>query len=187
MQLSRRQLQAMMLADTVAFPPAFPELGRLTYHRRGVTDSISSSTRESDLLVVEQHPSPKLTISRTFLTRDVAGLFIPKSYSAVDFNHGTWLLGAEIAELEALAKSLESPLMGIAYVHERASTLLQVEIGMTAAESAEYYPPLPDDRTSNHYNFPMDLCTDKVGVSHSVNDLCTNLSVPLTARPDLCT
>ena len=28
---------------------------------------------------------------------------------------------------------------------------MQVEVGMTAAESVDYYPPLPDDRTVDHY------------------------------------
>jgi len=159
-QLSREQMQALMLADTVAIPPAFPELGRLSYHRNGAGIPGMPVTDASDILVVEQRMSPKLTISRTFLARGVAAIFIPKNPIVVDLQQGDWLLGREIEKIESLINGSDSCVLGIAYVHERANTLLQVQIGMTAAESAEYYPPLPDERSDSHYQFDPLSCTE---------------------------
>jgi hypothetical protein len=51
----------------------------------------------------------------------------------------------------------KEPVKGIVYVRENASSMLELQAGLTAAESAEYYPPLPDDRSVNHYNMDADL------------------------------
>ena len=36
-------------------------------------------------------------------------------------------------------------------MREQAAAFMQVAVGMTAAESVEYYPPLPHDRSVDHY------------------------------------
>jgi hypothetical protein len=86
------------------------------------------------------------------MATDVAAVFVPDDPDCVDLRKGKWLLGDEISTIGILSGKGAS-VVGIAYVREQASTLLNVEIGMTAAESAEYYPPLPDDRSVNHYRF----------------------------------
>ena len=60
---------------------------------------------------------------------------------------GTWLLGNEISAY----LSGKDRVLGIVFVAEAESTLLEVHAGMTAGESAQYYPPLPSDRSFNHY------------------------------------
>jgi hypothetical protein len=141
----------MLLAGTVAFPSTFPELGVLSFECHAArADGVNDST--GDVLKVEQFLSPKLTMTRTFLASDVAAVFLPAKPERVDLRDGKWLLGDEVAKI-ADASKCDHQVLGIVYVREQASTLLQVEIGMTAAESAEYYPPLPDDRSVNHYRF----------------------------------
>jgi hypothetical protein len=142
----------MSLGGTVSVPQTFPQLARMT-----VIDSAPPPTGEPSraMLKAEHQVSPKLAISRTFFLDDVAAIFLPDDAQSVDLQRGVWLLQREIPTfLAALERNRgESPL-GIAYVREQAPTLMLVEVGMTAAESAEYYPPLPDERSVDHYQIP---------------------------------
>lgn len=154
MALSARQTRAMSLAGTVAIPQTFPQLGRLSIVPNSSRGRPGETEVGRDLLVVEHEISPKLTISRTFFLDDVAAVFVPSDPAKVDFEDGTWLMAGDMAAgWPADKRSPPAATRGIAYVREYAATLMQVEVGMTAAESAEYYPPLPNDRTVDHYRF----------------------------------
>jgi hypothetical protein len=156
MGFTRRQQQSLHLAGTVSVPPTFPELGKLYLERGACGVAPQGKTAPADVLCVELELSPRVSIARKFLVSDVAAVFVPKSPGNVNLSDGTWLLAGEIDQLETLEANSGGGLLGIAYVPESARTLMQVEVGMTAAESVEYYPPLPDDRSVNHYQFSAD-------------------------------
>jgi hypothetical protein len=145
---NRSAAQSMALAGTIPFPTIFPELGFLSYSDQGIDLPGPAQGGKRPTLTVEQLLSPRLTIWRTFFVEDVAAVFLPEDEKHVKLADGEWLLSGEI---KALKKS--GPTRGIVYVRESAPALLYMQVGMTAAESAEYYPPLPDDRSINHYRF----------------------------------
>ena len=133
-------------------PQKFPELAFISFTCRpsGAVDSHD----HFEFLYVEHVMNSKLRIRRWFSTRDVRAVFVPSDPAHVDHSCGHWFLGNEV--FSALPTALENgdgSIRGIVYVPEHARTLMQVEVGMTAAESVEYYPPLPDDRTADHYQF----------------------------------
>ena len=145
---SSEQLRSMYLSGTVSIPPQFPELAEISFSFEGA---------KSDELVVEAIVvvSPKLTIKRSFFVADVSGIFEPNDPKGVNLKDGTWYAGTDV---KVKARSIASSdscngktIKGILYVRENAQSLLEVQAGLTAAESAEYYPPLPDDRSVNHY------------------------------------
>ncbi len=167
MGFTRRQAQSLHLAGTVSVPPTFPELGKLSLERGACGVAPHGATAPADVLSVEQEISPRVCITRKFLVSDVSGVFVPRDAGNVSLSDGTWLLAGEINQLEKLGSNSCGGLLGIAYVPESARTLMQVEVGMTAAESVEYYPPLPDDRSVNHYQFTPD-CPE----AHPCPDMC---------------
>ena len=145
---SIEQLRSMYLSGTVSIPPQFPGLAEISFSFEGA---------KADELLVDAVVvvSPKLTIKRSFFVADVSGIFEPNDPNCVDLKDGTWCVGANV---KANARTLASSdacngktIKGILYVREHAQSLLEVHAGLTAAESAEYYPPLPDDRSVNHY------------------------------------
>lgn len=138
----------MYLSGTVSIPPQFPQLAEISFAYEGA---------KSDELVVEAVVvvSPKLTIKRSFFVDDVCGIFEPNDPNCVDLKDGSWFAGANV-KTKARSHASGDPgerkkIRGILYVREHAQSLLEVHAGLTAAESAEYYPPLPDDRSVNHY------------------------------------
>jgi hypothetical protein len=144
----------MYLAGTVAVPQTFPEVGRLSIEPKPPEPRPGEVNVGRDLLVVEHEISPKLVISRTFFLSDVAAVFLPHDARRVNLDDGTWLVGGDVAAFwHAVKNNSPAGRLGIAYVREQAATLMQVEVGMTAAESMEYYPPLPNDRSVDHYRF----------------------------------
>jgi hypothetical protein len=160
MAFSRRQAQSLHLAGTVSVPPTFPEVGKLSLERGACGVAPHGKKAPADVLCVEQELSPRVCIIRKFLVSDVSAVFVPRTAGQVNLADGTWLLTGEIDQLQKIGPNSGSGVLGIAYVPENARTLMQVEVGMTAAESVEYYPPLPDDRSVNHYQFTPD-CPDK--------------------------
>jgi len=138
MSLSDSQLRTLALAGTVSVPPRFPEVGRLSI------ETTNGHNGSSKVIKIEHVITPRLMIARSFFLSDVSAVFLPSDPKDVDFADGKWFLGPDIAT--AMGQR------GIAYVREDARTLMQVEVGMTAAESVEYYPPLPGDRSVDHYN-----------------------------------
>jgi hypothetical protein len=149
--MNRAQRRAMQLAGTVSVPQKFPQLGRISF-LMSLTAAGETALR-LEYLVVDHVINAKLRILRSFRTSDVSAVFLPRNSGDVDFENGEWFLGGEIAEaLPAALGNCGGTARGIAYVPEQAATLMQVEVGMTAAESVDYYPPLPDDRSVDHYS-----------------------------------
>ena len=144
MSKNEQQLRAMYLSGTVSIPPRFPDVAEISFSR-------IEKNNGQVFIVATQRLSPKLAITRTFFAEDVMSLFIPADSNQVNLEDGTWL------ESDALAEKVyqlmgKCPLKGIIYVREHAQSMLELEAGLTAAESAQYYPPLPEDRSVDHYS-----------------------------------
>jgi hypothetical protein len=145
MNLNECQLRSMYLAGTVSIPLTFPELGAISLH--------GTAAGSRAVVRVEHRISPKLLIARSVLLDEVEGVFLPKDPTHVDFADGDWLIATDVGPgLEQRTGCLGNSVLGILYVREHARVLMQVEVGMTAAESVEYYPPMAGDRSVNHYN-----------------------------------
>jgi hypothetical protein len=140
----------MLLAGSVTFPATFPQVGRLMLHSE---PRPGRPAEQLEILSVEEFPSPRVTLSRRMLASSVRALFLPRDPAAVDFSDGVWLLEDEIVGgLRQRLAGCEGPVYGIAFVPESEPSMLHVSAGMTAAESSQYYPPLPGDPSHNHYN-----------------------------------
>lgn len=158
-QLSRRQIEALYLAGTVSIPRQFPELGRIWYWPPGAVHS-SNRKHASAVLCVEQKLSLSVTVTRSCLLADVAAIFVPRTPDCVDYTKGTLLLTEEIESTWArLRKDGENAVRGIIYIAEAARVLTEISLGMTAAQSADYVPPL----ASHAWPDPMPEFCDPVG------------------------
>jgi hypothetical protein len=143
--LNHQEFRQMLLAGTVTFPATFPQLGRL----RLATNACDGV----EILSVEENPSPRVTLKRHVKLSSVRAIFIPNDPRCVRYNDGEWLTGCDLAcQLHCRLDSCDAELFGIVFVPETEPSLLQVSAGMTAAESIQYYPPLPGDPSHNHYN-----------------------------------
>lgn len=143
----------MFLSGTVSIPPRSPDVADISHSR-------NQGESGPFFVTATQQLSPKVVIRRTFFVQDVMSLFIPRDAKQVDFEKGTWLQGDGLAnQLSSLLD--QAPIKGIIYVREFAQSILEMEAGLTAAESAQYYPPLPDDRSVDHYSMCSE--TDFVG------------------------
>jgi hypothetical protein len=150
----RHQLRSFHLAGTVALPSPYPEVGYLFLVSGGLHyQSAKSKLPSLDLVAIEHCQSNRVTITRYVALHDVMAVLLsgcPNPDSDRD-----WYFGPEIApQLEARSTVDASHLcVGIAYVREQAPILMKVEVGLTAAESAEYYPPVVGERSDVHYHF----------------------------------
>lgn len=140
---SQEQLRSMYLSGTVSIPPHFPELAEISF-------GFGGKTSPQFLVEATVDVSSKLTIKRTFFVDDVTCIFEPDDSTHVDLKKGKWYAGPHVEAL-ASTNANRGAIQGILYVRENAQSLLEVQAGLTAAESAEYYLPLPDDRSVNHY------------------------------------
>jgi len=138
---SKEQLRLMYLSGTVTIPPRLPDVAEIAFRSLG----------KKDVVIATQKISPKLIIKRTFFLADVTAIFLPTSFDAVDLTDGEWLEGKTLVG-RADASLDKEAVKGIVYVRENAQSILELQAGLTAAESAEYYPPLPEDRSVNHYD-----------------------------------
>lgn len=148
--LHRDEYRQMLLAGTVTFPATFPQVGRLDlrYELLPVRDG-----EQQEVLVVSESPSPKVTMTRRVPASSVRAVFLPRDPRHVNYADGQWLLAGEVVHgLKSRLKECQGAVYGIAFVGESEPSLLSVSAGMTAAESAQYYPPLPGDPSNNHYN-----------------------------------
>ena len=152
MNFTRREIQTMCLAGTVSVPQSGPPLARLSIVQ---CDWPAANGTSRPVLQVEHQISPKLRITRNFHLSDVAAVFMPDDSNNINLECGTWLLENEIApHITTLERNSEHGPLGVAYVREQAATLMRVDVGMTAAESVDYYPPLPGDCSNDHYRIP---------------------------------
>jgi hypothetical protein len=141
--LDRRQLRSLSLAGTVALPSPFPELGKISLQAGGVVyQGGQGESPKEDLVVIEHVQSNRVTLTRRVFLRDVMAV----AFAPIDESTNNWFFGPEIArELRARSSDNKPELMeGIAYVREDAPVLMEVEVSMTAAESADFYPPVPE-------------------------------------------
>ncbi len=151
--MDRERYRQLLLAGTVTFPATLPRVAELTLQsieQLPVTDPNGMKPGDEWVIATER-PSPRVTIVRSVLATEVRAVFLPKDPAIFDWNQGTWLLETEV--LPGLRMQLNDTrrVYGILYVPEFSPTLLEVHTGMTAAESAQYYPPLPCDRSRDHY------------------------------------
>ena len=159
------RLRAFFLAGTVPVPSPFPAVGKITAQLRAGDRSPSAQDLAMDALRVEHWQSPRVMIARTVLVEDVQAVVIPDDPHRVNLLEGTWYFRPDIERrlLPLLCANEET--RGLVYVHESAPVYMQVEVGMTAAESAEYYPPVIRERNDEHYHLgnlayerPVTLC-----------------------------
>ena len=148
--LNRNEYRQMLLAGTVSFPATFPQVGTLELR----SETLSAlSGQASDILTVTENPSSRVTLSREVLASAVRAVFLPRNPQQVNYSDGLWLLPDEILMgLKLHLQNTRGPLYGIVFVAESEPTILKMSAGMTAAESVQYYPPLPGDPSFNHYN-----------------------------------
>jgi hypothetical protein len=149
----RRQALAKAVAGTVPIPLRRPELAKLALLRRRA-DTFESPAAVRYCLLIDQFISPHLSIRRTVDLGDVRAVFLPRSADDCDYERGSWFLEEEIGPaLYRYRQQHGRAALGVAYLRENAATFMQVDVGLTAAESAEYYPPLATDDRHNHYEF----------------------------------
>ncbi len=143
MHMNKQQFIALRLSGTVAIPSPFPETGMISIVTLDERCGFSDLTRTTNLLRVEHRVSPRVTIVRCISVEDVSAVFVPRDCKSADMTDGEWFLNPESFEGDWQRR-------GIVYVRENAQLFMQVEVGMTAAESVEYYPPMPSDRSAAH-------------------------------------
>jgi hypothetical protein len=146
--LSREEHRQLLLAGTVTFPATFPQLGLIHFLHESLT-----SGKTLEMISVTERPSPRVTLVRRIKASSVRAIFLPRDPQHVHYSDGRWLLGSDICEF--LSSSKNGVSIGIVFVPESEPSLLHMTAGMNAAESIQYYPPLPGDPSHNHYNpFP---------------------------------
>lgn len=149
--MNREQLIQLATAGTVTFPATFPRLAEIQL-REARDLAVACGSREEVYLIAVERPSVKVTIKRILRVADVRAVFLPSNPNGVNPHDGTWMLAAEVEMGLRLHQCNRGSALGIVYVAEQTPTILEVHAGMTAAESAQYYPPLPIDRSVNHYD-----------------------------------
>ena len=148
---SRDQLRSFFLAGTVPIPSPFPALGKISLNLHAGDVQQAPEELPLDALVIEHQQSPRVTIARTVLIDDVQAVFLPGDPEDFNLLGGTWYFQPEIKKCLVAALSENVDAKGIVHVPEGARVYMEVGVGMTAAESAEYYPPLAPERSDAHY------------------------------------
>ncbi|HEV3167860.1 MAG TPA: hypothetical protein VGZ22_27915 [Isosphaeraceae bacterium] len=180
MSLDREQMLALEHAGTVGFPSPYPAAGQIKLVVHG-----SKSEEDPDILLNVVHQiSPRLRVSRLVRLEHARAIQFhgspsgPAQSSAkakakpeeapahVHAGWTHWMADRLHDHVKARAKAHtasgaepESDVLfhhAILHVPETAPVLMHVDVGMTAAESAEYYPPLPK---GTEYHF---FCESKV-------------------------
>ena len=148
---SRDQLRSFFLAGTVPIPSPFPSLGKISLELRAGDVKQEPGDLALDAVRIVHQQSPRVLIARTVLLDDVQAVFIPDRPGSVDLVLGTWCFRPDIRRrlIALVAENVKTK--GIVYVPEAARVYMEVGVGMTAAESAEYYPPLARERNDAHY------------------------------------
>ncbi|EMI19485.1 hypothetical protein RMSM_03575 [Rhodopirellula maiorica SM1] len=151
--MDRERYRQLLLAGTVTFPATLPRVAELSLQsiEQLPVAEVGGVDPGSKWLRATERPSPRVTLIRSILVTEVRAVFLPQNPANFDWDQGTWLLESEV--LPGLQMQLnDAPrVLGVLYVPEFSPTLLEVHTGMTAAESAQYYPPLPCDRSRDHY------------------------------------
>lgn len=149
--MNREQLRQLAVAGTITIPATFPRLAEI-WLKRDLALPLACGDQQLTYLVAIERPSVRVTIKRIIPVADVRAVFLPRNPKCVNLNDGSWLLGTEVEMGLNLHAVNHGRVLGIVYVAEQTPTILEVCAGMTAAESSQYYPPLPVDRSINHYD-----------------------------------
>ncbi len=165
-------LRKMYLAGTISIPPSLPAKAAITVHSKGPFN------KQILLLKATQEISQQVSVARTFFSKDVKAIFIPQG-NRCDLQNGEWHLGTvEVGDF--IIQHLKSDgFEGVLFVTENAQSLLETKAGLTAAENAEYYPPMPQDRARNDYDLKrvgcnQDECCDFPPDDNSGGSCCCN-------------
>jgi hypothetical protein len=150
-EMNREQLKQLATAGTVTFPATFPRLAEIQLHHQQDL-ALACGSQAATFCVAIERPSIKVTLKRIFKVSDVRAVFLPANPHCVNLQEGIWLLDSEVEAGLRLHLANHGRAFGIVYVAEQTPTLLEVHAGLTAADSAQYYPPLPVDRSVNHYD-----------------------------------
>ena len=153
MPLTFDALHALHLAGTISIPNPFPEPGWISL------DALSSSKgrkrADEDVVRIEHVHSNRLVISRRVRIDDIQVMHLADDSKNPEELRDRWCVGRSGLSLwlDGLRKNRPRPLVGTVFVRETTPVLMQVEVSMTAAESAEYYPPVVRERSDAHYAF----------------------------------
>ena len=173
--VNRDEYRQLVLAGTVSFPATFPQVGTLHLSNEAMPTRDQASQA---FLSVQESPSARVTMVRRVMAKSVRAVFVPNDPRNVNYADGRWLLADEVLPgLEQLFKA-EDMVQGIIFVAESESSLLNVSVGMTAGESVQYYPPLPNDPAHNHYNaWPAGRSPRTLGGHAEMIDASSNMSL----------
>jgi hypothetical protein len=150
--MDREQYRQCMLSGTVTFPPTMPAVAQLELRTLDHAPASGPGMLAGDrVLVATQCSSPRVTIKRSILLCDVRAVFLPRDPARIRYDDGLWLLDRDVAACLPVHLQSIQRLLGVVFVPEFSPSLLEVSAGMTACESIQYYPPMPHDRSHNHY------------------------------------
>ena len=125
------------LVGTIAIPNAFPELATIQSHAQARL--IGGGALDNVLQIIER--KPQWTIVRTVSVRDVIAVFTTTETNPGEIRRD-WLNAKNWITGKRSIRDIKGTQTGIAYVSDRARVIMNIEFGMTAADSAEYYPPV---------------------------------------------
>lgn len=158
----------MCLAGTISIPPSLSQKATVTVESKGELG------QQILLLKATQEMSQRVSVTRTFFSKDVKAIFVPTAGRACDLKTGQWYLGTVEVAAFVVKQRQFAGFEGVLFVAENAQSLLETKAGLTASENAEYYPPLPQDCSGGHYNlkkvgcgqdeccdFPEEVCCDQ--------------------------
>lgn|SRR6516162_10486261 len=153
MPLTFDALHALHLAGTISIPSPFPEPGWIWLD--GLSSSKGRKRSAEDVVRVEHVHSNRLVISRRVRIDDVQVMHLADDPKNPEELRDRWCVGRSglAVWLNGLRKRRTHPLVGTVFVRETTPVLMHVEVSMTAAESAEYYPPVVRERSDSHYLF----------------------------------
>ena len=155
MELTREQLIEIHLAGTVALPGPYPESGHIKLQHEGY--KLKGAEKASGYVRLEYRISPKRTVVRIIPMEHVSAILWTSADRTLGIEAGDWWLGSEVTYFRP--KKASKPLKGqdvkqqgdqanqaaatlreargVVFVQETAPMLLQLEVGVTAAESLE--------------------------------------------------
>jgi hypothetical protein len=125
------------MVGTIAIPSTFPELATIQSHVQA--RMVGGGALDNVLQIIERRP--QWTIVRTVSVRDVVAVFTTTETNP-DKTRREWLDAKNWITGKRSIRAIKGPQTGIAYVYERARVIMNIEFGMTAADSIEYYPPV---------------------------------------------
>jgi hypothetical protein len=128
-------LRALLLGGTVALPAPFPAVGSLRVATDKEVNKLFGGNARLRLLIIEHALEPSTQVIRLVQLHHVRAVFEPECVDGPQLDHGKWIIPGEGWEGEF-------PPFGIVFVPEHEPVLTKVVFAGTAADSAEYCPPI---------------------------------------------